>query len=267
MQSKSKRKFYHLVLLITALGPLGANAQQKLPSIQLDRPDQTECPFLTPQHYIQVENGFNIERISSGNNAYKFPTSLWKYGINHNVEFRLITELVRTPDATNAVTGINPITVGFKARLLEEKGIVPKTSFIGHVRTAKVGSENFRTTYIAPSFRFVMQHTLSPKLVLAYNLGAEWNGETGQHSYIYTLTTGLSLTDRWGCYAEMYGFLPSGINADHRCDGGFTYLINDNLITDLSGGVGLSANSPDGYISYGLSFRFNTRKNYVQGLK
>ena len=34
---------------------------QNLPSIQLDRPDQTECPFITPKKYIQIENGFTVE--------------------------------------------------------------------------------------------------------------------------------------------------------------------------------------------------------------
>ena len=29
-------------------------------SIQLDRPDQTECPFIVPAKYIQLENGFNF---------------------------------------------------------------------------------------------------------------------------------------------------------------------------------------------------------------
>ena len=31
---------------------------QELPSIQTDRPDQTECPFITPKNYFQLENGF-----------------------------------------------------------------------------------------------------------------------------------------------------------------------------------------------------------------
>jgi hypothetical protein len=63
-----------------------------------------------------------------------------------------------------------------------------------------------------------MQHTLSEKIVLAYNLGAEWNGETGEQTYIYTLTTGISLTDKLGCYTEIYGFIPKENQSDHRFD-------------------------------------------------
>jgi len=43
-------------------------------------------------------------------------------------------------------------------------------------------------------------------------------------------------------------------------DGGITYLINNNLIIDLSGGVGLTENAPKYYYAFGLSYRFNTRK-------
>ncbi|MBU6205838.1 MAG: hypothetical protein KJS45_10675, partial [Bacteroidetes bacterium] len=36
---------------------------QTLPPIQLDRPDQTECPFITPKNYIQIEHGITMENI------------------------------------------------------------------------------------------------------------------------------------------------------------------------------------------------------------
>jgi hypothetical protein len=119
-----------------------------------------------------------------------------------------------------------------------------------------MGSEKLQTKYIAPSFRFTMQHTISDKMVLAYNLGAEWNGIEAAQTYIYTLTTGFSLTDKLGMYTELYGFKTAYQQADHRCDGGFTYLINNDFIADISGGFGFSKNSPKNYISLGLSYRF-----------
>lgn len=232
---------------------------QDLVPIQLDRPDQTECPFITPTHYIQVENGFNIENNNENSTSYSYPVSLWKYGVNEKFELRLITELQTQRYFGKNITGFSPIVCGFKASLFEEKGLIPKTSFIGHIATAKAASPEFATTYIAPSFRFTMQHTLSDKVALAYNLGAEWNGENAVHNYIYTLTTGIALTKKLGCYAELYGFLPAMGKADHRCDGGITYLINNNMIADISGGVGITDNAPKNYISLGYSFRFNTR--------
>jgi len=229
---------------------------QELTPIQLDRPDQTECPFITPKKYIQIENGFNIEQSEKGIQNFSFPTSLWKYGINDKLEFRLITEFA----TENYQTGLKPITLGFKTSLLEENGIIPKTSFIGHITTSKLGSKEFQTTYIAPSFRFTMQHTLSKKVTLAYNLGVEWNGETPNQTYLYTLTTGYSLSEKIGCYAEIFGYFTKERNTNHNIDGGLTYLVSNNFIVDLSGGIGITKNSPKNYLSIGISYRFKISK-------
>ena len=229
---------------------------QGLPAIQLDRPDQTECPFITPVNYIQAESGFNIENISANWQVLTTPTVLWKYGINKKFELRFITELITDKNNSDKFTGLAPITFGFKTALFEEKGVIPKTSFIGHITTATMGSEKLQTKYIAPSFRFTMQHTISDKMVLAYNLGAEWNGIDAAQTYIYTLTTGFSLTGKLGMYTELYGFKTAYTKADHRFDGGFTYLINNDFIADISGGFRLTDNGPKNYISLGLSYRF-----------
>ena len=233
---------------------------QSLTAIQLDRPDQTECPFITPEKYIQIENGFTFETFDQSQTSFNYPSTLWKYGVNEKFELRLITELVSEKINLNTNSGFTPITIGFKTSLFEERGFLPKTSFIGHITTSKIGSKEFQTKYIAPSFRFTMQHTLTEKISLAYNLGAEWNGENAEHSYIYTLTTGFSLTDKIGCYTELYGFIAAEKKADHRFDCGLTYLINNNLMADISGGFGLTENAPKNYISLGLSYRFKTTR-------
>ncbi len=229
---------------------------QNLPSIQLDRPDQTECPFITPIKYIQIENGFTFENTDNNERVYSYPSTLWKYGINGNLELRIISEFVTDKNRNQTITGLTPITLGFKTALVEEKGIIPKTSFIGHLTTSNLGSKKFRTKYIAPSFRFTMQHTVSKTMSLGYNLGVEWNGETAQQTYIYTLTTGISLTDKFGCYGEIYGFIPKSSKSDHRFDCGLTYLINNDLIADASGGFSLTDISYKNYISFGISYRF-----------
>ncbi len=247
---------YLILIVISIIAATKNTNGQILPPIQLDRPDQTECPFITPKGFIQVENGFTIENVNKSQKSYSYPSSLWKYGVSKNVELRLITELKTEKNEVNSISGISPITIGFKAKLLEEKGIIPKTSFIGHINTSKIGSKQFQSNSILPSFRFTMQHTLTQKITVAYNLGAEWNDENVD--FIYTLTSGFSLTEKLGFYAELYGFVPNDISSNHRCDGGFTYLVNDNLIFDFSGGYGLTNNAPQNYISLGVSYRFNT---------
>ena len=236
---------------------INCNAQD-FPSIQTDRPDQTECPFITPINYFQLENGFSFEKRDNNINEIVSPTILTRFGINDHFELRLITEFLINKDYSEEISGINPVLIGFKTRLLEERGIIPLTSFIGHIGIPKLASSNYKSTYFAPEFRFTMQHTISEKQSLAYNIGAEWNGETAEPTFVYTLTTGYSLSEKIGTYFELYGFVPQIEKPDHRFDAGVTYSINSSHQLDISSGFGLSKTSPKYFVSLGYSFRFKT---------
>lgn len=229
---------------------------QDLPSIQTDRPDQTECPFITPQHYFQLENGISHEKNNQNTELIVAPTILTRYGINKIFELRLITEYSVINENTKSSSGLNPILIGFKIRLLEEKGLIPTTSLIAHIGFPDMASSEYKTNYYYPEFRFTMQHTISEKQSLSYNLGAEWNGESTKPTFIYTLTTGYSLTEKIGGYVEFYGFVSQIGKADHRFDLGLTYLFNPNHQLDISSGFGLSETSPKYYVSLGYSLRF-----------
>jgi Putative MetA-pathway of phenol degradation len=228
---------------------------QKLDPIQADRPDQTETPAIVPKGMFQVETGFTFQKNESHSQTFSLPSTLWKYGVNGNFELRLITEFVSEKINNEKLSGFTPVLIGFKVSLCEEKGIVPKTSFIGHISLPNAASANYKTDYTAPEFRFTMQHTLAEKLSLGYNLGCEWDGLLPAPTYIYTLTTGYSVSDKLGSYIELFGFAPQEDNANHNLDGGVTYLITDNFMVDLSSGVGLTDNAPEHYIALGFSFR------------
>ena len=228
---------------------------QELPSIQTDRPDQTESPSIVPKKHFQIETGIGFERANKESDSYTHPTILLKYGVNDNFELRLIPEYITSHIQSVKYSGLTPLTVGFKVRLAEEKGILPMISFIGHLSIPSFASKNLKTTWYAPSFRFTLQHTLSPKISLGYNVGAEWNGETPEPAFIYTITTGYSISEKLGSYIELYGFFIQKSTADHRIDGGLTYLLKNNIMVDLSGGLGISKYAPEYYIAAGFSIR------------
>jgi Putative MetA-pathway of phenol degradation len=223
--------------------------------IQTDRPDQTETPALVPKGMFQVETGFSFQKNDRDNNTSTTPSSLWKYGVNENFELRLITEFSSEDINNQKTSGLNPVLIGCKIKIAEEKGIWPKTSFIGHMSLPNLASKEFKSDYFAPEFRFVMQHTLSEKMSFSYNLGAEWDGFTPEPTFIYTIATGYSISNNWGSYIELFGFAPQNTEASHNFDGGLTYLINNNTMLDVSAGVGLTENSFQHYFALGFSFR------------
>ncbi|TBX71343.1 transporter [Flavobacterium silvisoli] len=229
---------------------------QKSKPIEADRPDQTETPAIVPKGMFQAETGFTFQKNNLQNQSWNLPSTLWKYGLNENLEVRLITELVYEKTNDEKSFGLSPVWIGFKVRLCEESGLIPKTSFIGHMSLPHAASSNFKKDFSAPEFRFTMQHTLSDKMTLGYNLGCEWDGITPLPTYVYTLTTGLAVTDKLGIYTEVFGFASQAESANHNLDGGMTYLITDNFMVDLSSGVGLTDIAPEYYFALGFSFRY-----------
>lgn len=260
-----------LTLCILFFG-FSAIAQTAKVPIKTDRPDQTESPSTTPPRYFQIEMGGLFENTSSSTNFtehnFLMPTILTKYGLSKNVEFRLITELGGNGQMIRGAkdrfsSGIKPVIVGMKVNLFKEnrKKFIPKTSFIGHLGISRLASSLYETNRSFPQFRFLMEHTLTNKTSFGYNLGMEWNGQTNNPSTIYTVTMARDLGKGFGGFAEFYGYftrydIPKEIVSDHRFDAGLTYLLNHDFQFDVSGGLGITENAPDFFLSAGLSFRF-----------
>src|SRR4030095_15889775 len=226
--------------------------------IKTDRPTQGATATLVPKGYFQMENGFSIQENDSGF-VYTHPSTLWKVGVNENFELRVVTEYINIQDDPDPnVDGLLPIQVGFKAKLLEQHGIIPKASVLGHVTLPGIASKQFETTYFAPSMRLAFQNVIGDRFLILYNAGAEWNGEDARPVFLYTLAASAALFDNFRIYIEAYGDVPQQIEDDfkHRLDGGLTYTIDSNVLVDISGGIGLSDNAPEQYVAIGLSYRF-----------
>jgi hypothetical protein len=253
-----KKLVWIILLNITLYTKISA---QNIQPIEPDRPDQTESPVIVPVKYLQMENGFAYLYNDKLNKAYTYPSTLIKYGITNFFDLRLITGVVTTQLDKEKITGLIPLTIGFKLNFLKEKGLIPQTAFLAHLTFPTLASAKYKLNYYAPSFKFAMQHTLSKKLTLGYNLGALWNGVTTKPIFLYTLTTGISLTEKLDGYIEIYGFAPQHETAQHSTDTGLSYLLTQNISLDISGGYGITQNAPKYFMALGFSFRVNTQKS------
>jgi hypothetical protein len=224
-------------------------------AMNLDRPDQTESVFTVPANHFQMENGFLFEKSKNDISTVYSPSVLIKYGLSERFEAGVITEFIRVGDGQAKQSGILPVTLRMKQSITGGHGIIPATSFIGYLSLPQLASDDFKATYYAPAFRFTMQHTLSDAVSLGYNLGAQWDGEVAEPEFLYTLSLAFTISGKTGAYAEVYGYAPQESKADHRVDGGFTYLLLPNIIVDLSGGAGISNSTLKSYVAFGVSFR------------
>jgi hypothetical protein len=138
-----------------------------------------------------------------------------------------------------------------------EKGIIPQTSMNIAFTLPYVGRREFRPSFVAPSFFFLMQNTLSEKLTLGYNLGLQWDGDQPNATAVYSISPSLTVANGLSFFAEFYGFSTEKSVSDYRGDMGCAYLINDNIQIDFSAGVGLNTVAPDSFVAFGFAWRFN----------
>src|SRR5258706_1529842 len=137
-----------LLFLIAGIG----FAQNPEP-IEPDRPDQTESPVTMPRNYFQTESGLSYTREDANTISFTHPSSLFRYGIISGFELRLEAEAKSLRSGGGITcTGIEPISVGFKAHLFDEHGIVPHTSILGSVTLPLAATSIFRGTSYATGF-------------------------------------------------------------------------------------------------------------------
>lgn len=93
------------------------------------------------------------------------------------------------------------------------------------------------------------------------NLNYAYLSEEGDrfHQFSGSLALGYKLTEKWGTYIEYFGFVPASKDGPNKSffDGGFTYLVNDDLQLDARAGIGaFNGESPDYFVGIGMSWRF-----------
>lgn len=179
--------FYTIILFCLSIS---IYAQES--PIDTDRPDQTESAFTVPKNWLQMEAGFGFQQNTKGNKEISIPTLLTKYGISRKIELRLITTLISNADISQPSgieykTGLEPVEIGAKISLWEEKKWMPKTSLIFHFAIPAFASKANKINSVSPNFRFTLQNSISENITIGYNIGAEWDGENTGPTYIYNL--------------------------------------------------------------------------------
>jgi len=241
-----------------------ARAQNEPPELITDRPDQTESAATVPHRSLQIETGFVMAKDETDqfkNWAFAYNTTLLRYGLLENFELRLGSEYLgekmkyKQTDVTTSSSGLGPLYTGFKVKIHEEEGWKPEVALLGGLLLPFTASEDFKPEHTGGGLRFAFSHTLSDRLSLGYNLGAEWFGETAIPTYFYSVSLGAGISDGLGVFIESFGLIPEEGEAGHMLDAGLTFLLLPNFQLDASGGFGIH-NSIDHFISLGLTYRF-----------
>ena len=244
------------VLVVLAIFVSLNSASAQVEPISPDRPDQTESPHVIPLNSFQVETGVLFEKTVADGLTTKnltYPSVLLRYGILSNFELRMAVQNVKSTlefdGASSIVSGMAPLTLGFKMNICDEKGIRPSAGFEINFSLPNLASKEFKNDFVGTSINLALENSITDKFTAGYNIGASWDGNSPEPTFGYSLSLGYEFTKRVSGFAEVYGFMPEKTRADHRFDFGLNYLALNNLIFDASAGAGITNNAPDFFVN------------------
>lgn len=236
--------------------------------IDTDRPDQTESANTVPKKWMQFELGFLMQTDTYSKKekdiTYQHPTLLTRYGLTNNFELRLITtygtELHKNNHiSSNRKTGMQSVQVGGKLNIVKEKQGQPTITLIAHYDIRRFQTPQHDSVDGA-NFKISLQHTLSKKISLGYNLGMEWENFSISPAYTYTIAPGIDFNENWYGYVELFGSIYKNEKPQHRFDAGLAWYAKPDLKFDISAGTGISKEAAGWYIAVGGSYCFKTGK-------
>lgn len=234
-----------------------------------DRPDFTEASSTVGVRVAQLEMGYTyIYDNTAGTSVrvHSFPETLLRYGIVRDwLELRVglnyLEERTRTGGTSTTLTGADDLYLGFKIGLTPQCGVLPEMALIPQA-TVPTGSAPFNQGRMLPGLNWIYGWEVSDRFSTAGStqVNRSLDGTTSDTYYeiAQSWVVGASVTDRVGAYAEWFAFFPTDADTEkpeHYINGGFTYLVSDDLQLDVRAGVGLNAAADDFFVGVGAVVR------------
>ncbi|MGB3467408.1 MAG: transporter [Cyclobacteriaceae bacterium] len=259
-----------LFLSLIFIFPLFTSGQTS-ETIVSSRPGQACAPNVTGTGVFQVQSGFTIGGSETGtndliNDNIFVHNTLLRFGLSEKFEVRasVTAQEVRTSGQTinsTDVSGINDISVGMRYVLLDGNSTAGKlsvqTDFGLPLRTGGYQANEDL------SYQLLVIQTypiFTENLSLNINLGIFSSGFSESPDGKYVINLSHPIGTKTSVFIENYGFITDG-SLETLFDGGFAYLLNNDLQLDFSAGYGRTTSdgvqTTQWFTDAGVSFRFN----------
>ncbi|MEQ8926582.1 MAG: transporter [Fulvivirga sp.] len=229
-------------------------------TIFTDRPNVTDAVNVLNKGTIQFEVGYLNTTIGDGASEVTFstiPNFSFKYGLTDKIELRLLTNyaVLDEPGQDNT-SGLTPITFSPKFFIVEQDGIIPKTSLATAITFPDTGEEAFQVEDLNYNFRVLFEYQFN-KLTWTNSVGFDFI-DNDDSVLGYTTVLGYPITDKLGSFVELYGFGESDNNQDaQNLDFGLTYLVNNDLQVDVIYGFNIDDNEDTTIFGFGFGYKIN----------
>ena len=234
-----------------------------------DRPDFTEASTTVGVGVAQIEFGYTYSYDNVGGQSVRTQSvgePLLRYGMLANwLELRVaifpLDERTVTGATRNSTGGTADLYTGLKIGLTPQEGLLPEMALIPQMNIP-TGSPAFTSNNVEPGLNWIYGWEISDCISTAGSTQGNKRIDTTGESYwemSQSWTVAYSLTELLGGYTEWFAIIPNGADTaqtEHYFNGGFTYLLSDDVQFDVRAGVGLNNAADDFFVGTGLSLRF-----------
>ncbi|WP_281613643.1 transporter [Flammeovirga sp. SubArs3] len=259
-------KHFNLAFLLLFALPFYAHAQYS-ESITTDRPGLTFSPYTLGKKVVQIQSGYNIsgtefKDIDSQSNGWLF-TNFLRVGLSEHFDIEAVIDLQSDRVKVNSVDvdslrlkGISNTQLGIRYNYTKNDGWVPAFGFQGRLLLRAV-SNDYKREKVGMVFNFMTSNQINSWLSYNMNIGA-YLPNTGNNDYTLpsTFNFGITINDKFGTFVEMFGNLN---NFKPGVDTGLSYLVSNNFMLDIGGGITPTKDSNTWFTEIGLSYRFDWR--------
>jgi hypothetical protein len=252
-------------------GGEGLTAAEKLEEpLASDRPDFTEASSTVGLGVVQLESGYTYTYDSndvSSTKSHSFPEALLRVGMLAEwFEFRIAQNYAEETNTDFGVsrtteTGAEDLYLGIKWGLTAQEGILPEMALITQM-TVPSGDDAFTAGETLPGVVWLYGWDVNDWISTAGQTKGDRaiDDVTGDPflEFSQSWTVGYSLAESLNAYTEWFVIAPDGADTNHTenyADGGFTYLVTNNLQLDIRAGVGLNEAADDYFVGSGFVIR------------
>ena len=234
-----------------------------------DRPDFTEASSTVGLGVSQLEFGYTFIHNNSQDErtqVHSFGEPLYRHGIFADwLEFRIAAAPLKlrttTANVTNTDSGLSDLYLGFKIALTPQEGLLPEMAIIPQMNVP-TGAGVFTSDTVEPGLNWIYAWEINDFISTAGSTQGNKRVDDTGSSYTemaQSWTLAYTLTEELGAYTEWFALVPTGADTaltQHYFNGGFTYLLSDNIQFDIRAGLGLNEASDDYFVGTGFSIRF-----------
>jgi hypothetical protein len=238
--------------------------------IVTDRPDFTEASSTVGRGVMQLEGGYTYVYDSDSTGSFKahsFPETLLRVGVLADwLELRAAWNYVEETTtqfggSRELATGSEDLYLGLKLGLTGQEGILPEMALMPQM-TVPTGSDEFSADEVLPGVNWLYGWDLNDWLATGGSTQANRAlDDVSDEPYLeiaQSWTINYSLAEWLGMYTEWFAFIPDGADSNHTehyADGGFTFLVTNNVQLDIRAGVGLNDAADDFFTGAGFAVR------------